>query len=506
MIKIPVRFPSDPYCRAMSRLMLTADGETGELYIGVTPDGVSFGRDMLSRLSAWSGDRKLDYTCEIRDNAVVLTTECGYARFAIAQPNKLVIEGKGISLMIGNGKTAGIFMGGGSAVDDAAEGALYVTSGVRLRVVPRGGSAEVRSAWDLDALSDPDPRVFIHPAEDGALGGVVFETDFDVPFSDDGVTVDEAAADMATEFEAFMNKLARAPENDEAVHAAYIVWTTLQPARVFDQQCITAPEYVSSRRKCGTAMLADNVLLAAFLKDPAEAAERMCSFLKYRQPDGLVPRQANNRMFLWEAEAPLYGVVFKARPDICGALPEEDYKALAEALAWWMKERFCPERKLFYYLHRYEPGCGKKLPFAGTAPEFAPELNVYMALWLEGMSAAAEKLGRKDDAARFGAAAGEVRNSLASRLRDGDGFRFLDITDSPVCEGHPAAAAAAALEGLAAPEGNLPTAYALPVLLAAPSGQSRELARSIAAEGREVTTLTQALTVLAAVDTAEGGV
>jgi hypothetical protein len=100
--------------------MLTQDEKTGELYIGVTPDGVSFGRDMLSKLSAWSGNRQLDYTCEVRENAVVLTTDCGFARFAIAQPNMLVIEGKGISLMVGYGKSAGIFMGGGSAVNDAA--------------------------------------------------------------------------------------------------------------------------------------------------------------------------------------------------------------------------------------------------------------------------------------------------------------------------------------------------------------------------------------------------
>ena len=502
MIAIPVRFPSDPYCRALSRIMLTADGETGDLFIGVTPDGVSPGRDMLSRLSAWSGDRKLQYTCEVRDNTVVLTSECGYARFAIAQPNKLIVEGKGISLMIGNGKTAGIFMGGGSAVDDAAEGALYVTSGVRLRVVPRGGSVEVRSAWDLDALSDPDPRVFIHPASDGTLGAVVFETDFDVPFRDDGITVDQAAADMAAEFEAFLDGLASVPAGSEALHAAYIVWTTLQPARVFNQQRITSPEYVGSRRKFGTAVLYDNVLLAAFLKDPAAAAERMCSFLKYRLPDGLVPRQANNRMFLWEAEAPLYGVVLKARPDVRDALAEEEYVSLADALAWWKNERFCPERKLFYYLHRFEPGCGREFPFAETAPEFAPELNVYMVFWLEAMEAAAERFGKTEDAEAYKTLAAEVKKSMESLLRRSDGFRFLDITDAEVCAGHPAARAAALLAGIPVPEETLPTVYALPVLLAAPSA----LIGNVTGFAGDVTNLRQALTVLAAERAAEGGV
>lgn len=90
-------------------------------------------------------------------------------------------------------------------------------------------------------------------------------------------------------------------------------------------------------------------------------------------------------------------------------------------------------------------------------------------------------------------------------LKNGDGFRFLDITDSEVCQGHPAAAAAAALEGLSVPDRALPTVYALPVLLAAPPEQSRAIARIAAAETRDVTNLRQALTALAAAKTAEGG-
>ena len=488
--------------------MLTQDEKTGELYIGVTPDGVSFGRDMLSKLSAWSGNRQLDYTCKVRENAVVLTTDCGFARFAIAQPNMLVIEGKGISLMVGNGKTAGIFMGGGSAVNDAAKGALFVTSGVRLRVVPRIGDVEVRSAWDLNALCDPDPQVFIHPGPDGVLGAVIFETDFDASACDDGITVDQAAADTAAEFEAFLNTLVSKPTGEETLHAAYVIWTTLQPARVLNQQCITEPEYVSSRRKCGTAMFYDSVLLAAFLKDSAKAKDQMCSFLKYRASDGLVPGQANNRMFLWEAEVPMFGVVMKARPDICDAVDLDSYQALQDAFEWWMRERFCPERKLFYYLHRFEPGCGKHLPFAETAPEFAPELNMYMVMWIDAMAAIAARVSRGEDAARFAELSETVKGSVDRLLKRDDRFVIIDIRDQEVCQGHPAASAAAVIAGMSRTVGgSLPAVYALPVLLLSTGNGARILAEDalrLSAE-KNVVNLRQAVLVLAAENALKGG-
>ena len=80
VINIPVKFPRDPYCRAISRMMLTVDAATGELYLGVTPDGVSFGRDMLTKISVWSEDKNIAYTCKASENKV-------YAGIVIPSPD-----------------------------------------------------------------------------------------------------------------------------------------------------------------------------------------------------------------------------------------------------------------------------------------------------------------------------------------------------------------------------------------------------------------------------------
>ena len=501
MRQLPVRFPQDPYCRALSRLMLTLDAETGECYLGVTPDGTAPGRDMLAKLTLWAGEEQVPYTAAQEGNVIRLKTEKGCASLALAMPNRLLIEAEGLSVLIGKGKALGMFMSGGSAVDDIYEGALYVNSGVRQRIVPRKGTVEVRSAWDLSALSDPNPRIFLHPDGAGKLDAVIYVTDFDEKPTDDGMTVAEAAEDAGKAFEAFLKGLVAAPADEEALHAAYIVWTALQPARVLNEQRITSPEYVSNRRSLGTAMLFDNVLLAALLKDPAAAAERLASFLQYANEDGIVPRQADNRRFLIEAEAPLFGLVYKARPELIEAASEADYEAQKKALAFWQAERWCPERKLFYYLHRYEPGCGKKLPFAETPPEFAPELNAYMLLWLRALEKLALRFGKAEEAAAFKAQAEAVKENMLARLWTGAGWQFINILDEPVCAGHPGAAAALVAEELGKtfplPE-KLPGWYILPLLIAGPEDAKKELAARVKARKPEITNLRQALTVLAA--------
>ena len=393
MTDLPVRFPRDPYCRAGTRAMLTLSDETGECFLGLTPDGVQPGRDMLAKLSLWRGETFLPYTAAQEDGAVVLRCEGGFVRLTLGLPERLMIEGEGVSLLIGKGRAVGMFMSGGSAVDDPLPGALYVNAGARMRIVPKTGSAEVRSAWNLNALSDPDPRVFLHPDESGRLDAAVYITDFDAPPA-------EADAPAAVEdFEGFLQRLTARPADDESLHAAYVVWSCLQPARALADPQMTGPLYVSNRRTIGTARLSDNVLLAALLADPLEAARQLCAFLPYAAENGLLPREVSNRGRLYEAETPYFGVVLRARPDILAALGEAEYEALAHALAWWESERWCPNCRQFYYLHRYEPGFPAQFPEAG--PLFSPELNACMRMWLEAMAALAERLGRADAAARF---------------------------------------------------------------------------------------------------------
>ncbi len=425
------------FCRAMSRYSLRVDGETNILYVGVMPDEADPGRLDLSRIIPCRGDEPLAASYSIGDGFVRMDCEGGWAELAIALPNKLVLRAEGLSILFGNGKAAKVFMGGGSAVKDALGGALLSNANAKLRFLPRVGFVETSSAWDLEALSDPDPRLYLRPDESGKLEAVIFESDHDEIFTDDGVTVAEAAADMSARWNAFLEGVKLPAERDDSVLlAAYAVWTALQPDRVQFEQRITSPEYVGGRQATGMAELKDSALVALLLKDKEAAAERLCSFLKYIQPNGLVPRQANNKLFLCQAEAPLFGYVMnKAGLSI----NEEQYTAMVKALDWWRAERWCPERKLFYYLHRYEPGCCSKRPFAAVPPLFAPDLNALMILWLGELAKAAAALGKAEAAAEYAALKETVFASLMGRLWKGDKFVLMDIRDEVVLEGHPRA-------------------------------------------------------------------
>ena len=495
MQDLPVRFPRDPWCRAGSRLMLTLD-ETGACYLGLTPDGVQPGRDMLARLSLWRGEEELTYRAAQENGAMVLRAEGGFVRLGLGFPEWLCIGGEGVSLLIGKGFTPNVLMGGGSAVDDPLPGAVYVNSGARMRILPKTGSVEVRSAWDLNALSDPNPRVFLHPDAHGTLEAGVYVTDFDES------PAEADTPDAAEDFEHFLRSLTAYPADDETLHAAYVAWTCLQPARQLAAPQISGPLYVMNRRTLGTARLSDNVLLSALLADPAEAARQMCSFLPYLDENGLLPREINNRSRLYEAETPYFGVVLSDRPDILEQLGETEYLALARALDWWVRERWCDVRQIFYYLHRYEPGCGAKQPFADVPPEFTPELNVCMRLWLDAMALLAERLGRPDEAAAYRERAAAVTENLRARLWTGERWQYINILDQALAVDRGGGIMTALLPELAdlrgaAPQ-RIPRALLLPLLLAGDEATKKMAAKYLRRSAGELTSLRGALTVLAA--------
>ncbi len=404
MKDLPVRFPRDPLCRAGTRLMLTLD-EAGTCYLGLTPDEAQPGRDMLARLTLWRGETQLSYEAVQEGGQLILRAEGGRVRLALGLPERLMIEGEGVSLLIGKGRAVGMFMSGGSAVDDPLPGALYVNAGARMRILPDVGTVQVCSSWDLNALSDPDPRIFLHPDAEGKLEAAVYVTDFDA-------APERLDAPEATEeFDAFLDTLIARPTDDETLHAAYVVWSCRQPARRLAAPQIAAPVYVMNRRTMGAARHSDNVLFAALLKDSGAAAAQLRAFLPCMDENGLIPRLADNRSRLYEAETPYYGVVLRARPDILDALGAEDYVALCRALDWWRRERWCPERQRFYYLHRYEPGLGARFA-PEKLPEAEPLLNACMRMWLEAMALLAERLGKAEDAAAFRAQAQPLPQEL----------------------------------------------------------------------------------------------
>ena len=91
----------------------------------------------------------------------------------------------------------------------------------------------------------------------------------------------------------------------------------------------------------------------------------------------------------------MFGVLLAAREDVLGAVNEEQYDKLALHLDWWIKNRFCTERGLFYCLHRTESR--QHVAFNDMSPFFAPDVNALMALWIGAMAKIAVRLGKENN-------------------------------------------------------------------------------------------------------------
>ena len=78
------------------------------------------------------------------------------------------------------------------------------------------------------------------------------------------------------------------------------------------------------------------------MSNRVDAARQLCAFLPYMDENGLLPREVNNRIRMYEAETPYFGVVLAARPDVLGKIRAEQFEALSRALGWWQRERRCP--------------------------------------------------------------------------------------------------------------------------------------------------------------------
>ena len=280
---LPIKMGKNLYCKANSQVLLSYDAEEAKLYIGYTPDDGSKGKNYLAAISATSNGAVIPYTCTVENDVVLLKSDAGYAKFAIGCSNDIIVEGNGIGLVISNGKSAGVFMGGGNVVKDARGGMLFLISGVKIRTFVTAGNLDLESYWDLDALCDPDPKAFMIPDEQGNLAARIFADITEVDHEVCGLSLEEAAKSMADEFEKYCETLNYSAETQPALYAAWELWNAQQPPRtLFKEYLGNEPVIIHGRQSGGTLHLNDGVLYALAVRDSAEAAKHMCSFLRRR--------------------------------------------------------------------------------------------------------------------------------------------------------------------------------------------------------------------------------
>ncbi len=424
---LPIRIDIDEYCRADSKLLMSC--EEGVLYIGFSPDGDNPGRRCAARISALEDRSQVPYTCGIREGKVFLQTEQGYAEFAVGTGEELVIAARNIGLMISNGKATNSFMGGGNAVQDARGGALFAIAGVRMRFLPRKGTAEPDSFWNFNFLCDPDPKLYLLPDGDKTLEMAVSAAEREEDVSDDGVPAEEAAGRLAEDFFRYCRQLGVDTEHATAVRAAWAFWNCRQPARqAYDLGLRVSPAIMRGRRSSGALFAEDYALSALAERDPESALKLMLLPFQAIQPDGFLPSRLENNKLRFLASPPLYGVVLASRKDIADRVGDKEYELLKRTLTWWTERRYCERHGLFYYEHRTENAGAEPLPFLGLAPVMTPDLNAYLLLWLGQMEALAGKLGRSADTGTWRDLETRVRDGIPKHLRRDGGYRCLSVT------------------------------------------------------------------------------
>ncbi|MBR4743798.1 MAG: hypothetical protein IK082_06380 [Oscillospiraceae bacterium] len=423
---LPIKIGIDEYCRADSKLLMAYEDEV--LYIGFSPDGENPGRRCAARISALEDGAPVPYTCEILEGKVLLHAEKGHACFAVGKAEELVITGRSIGLAISNGKALNTFMGGGNAVTDARGGALFAIAGVRMRFLPRKGTAVPDSHWDFNYLCDPDPKLYLLPDADGTLETAVFAAEREESAEDRGLTADQAAEDLTRDFAEYAGALGIDTDRRTAARAAWALWNCRQPPRpAYELGLEIKPAVIRGRRSSGSLFAEDYALSALAEKDTQVAMRLMLLPFAAIQPDGFLPSELANHKLRFTATPPLYGVVLASRKDIMEMAGDKEYELLKRALMWWINRRYCDRHDLFFCEHRTENGRPEPVPFLGLVPVMTPDLNAYLVLWLRKMTALADKLGRSPDADAWRNRERLVLEGMRKHLLLEEGYRCLNI-------------------------------------------------------------------------------
>ena len=425
-MSLPIKLGQDVYCRTCSKILLNYDGT---LFIGYTPDGGNLGRNSLAEISASYNGRILPYSCCEKDGYILLETEKGFAKIAVDDKEKIIISGEKIELMISNGKAPGIFMGGGNVVTDARGGCLFSISGIKLRFHMRKGRLHTDSPWDLEKLCAPDPKLYLFPDTQDRLEAVVFVSSIEENQKDDGITVEAAAKNMEAEFETYCKSLRCVPQTQTGRRTAWTLWNALQPPRKLYELCEDINNVIiHGRQKSGSVFFNDSILYSLIVKNPVEAITYIFSFFKYIQPNGFIPYGIIDNKLAFYPETPMLGIVFNARNDIILLIDNEKYGLLCAHLKWWLSERFCQQRQLFYYAHRTEMGeAHNDVLFSHMAPMYSPIINVFMSLWIDTMEKIASMLGRISDTYKWNSLSKSIKKSVRAYLKNGERYFNADI-------------------------------------------------------------------------------
>lgn len=360
-----------------------------------------------------AGGERLVPRFTLSPDRLLAEVDGGHVEFAIGQGERLHLRGHGLRLA---------FDLEGSRYDYAyvtpAGDHCLVAAYENCRLLPRArrGDLAVSGDWRRDRSADVS-MVF------SGTGG--FEGTIDlfpaIPPATPLATFDEAWADAASDFAAW---LARTPTGGKAEArrlAAYILWANTVPA----EGALTRPAIFMSKNHMINVWSWDNAFSALGIAamDAGLAFDQFAVIFDHQHASGLLPDFVNDRDVSFAfTKPPVHGWAALRLAERFPALLTDDRAAslsrwLERQVGYWLTHARKDEGNLPVYFHGNDSGWDNASFFADGGPVVTPDLPTFLILACDG-------LGRLDPAraGHWRATGDGLTALLLDRLWDGETF------------------------------------------------------------------------------------
>ncbi|MEQ0564522.1 trehalase family glycosidase [Amycolatopsis sp. NEAU-NG30] len=360
-----------------------------------------------------------------------LTWGNGRIRAAFASPEVLRIAGRGAGLRIRAAEATLTPFTGTYFFTDPVGGAAVFTSyetGYRYRVTVLSGQSRTVGA---EALGTAERAVVV----DGDAWEVAIEElpGTAAPYRPE-TPFDDVVAAARAEFTAFADAVApwRTERTPAAELACYVLWSAIVAPSGF----VGRPAVLMSKHWMDKVWSWDHCFnaLALAAGRPELAWHQFQVVFDHQDAHGALPDSVTHAEVLRNfVKPPIHGwALGRLRRRLPGQDLGRAYRQLAAWTTFWLDHRRVPGQPFAHYEHGNDSGWDNATPFARRRLVQSPDLAAFLVLQLNELAALAEDPA---EAARWRAAAEEMRTALLDQLWDGTRFVSRSVTGEEIRTG-----------------------------------------------------------------------
>jgi hypothetical protein len=224
------------------------------------------------------------------------------------------------------------------------------------------------------------------------------------------------------EWESWLQRMPPVPQRltEAAQEAWYVLWNCTARA----EGLYTRRPILMSKNWMNQVWSWDNCFnaLAVAGADPQLAFDQLLLFFDRQSPSGMLPEPLSDSMDHYGyVKPPIYGwtiarLVTRLGRKACLHFVRHAYAPVANTTRWWYTERDNDCDGMCEYHHGNDSGWDNAAIFDQGYPTEGADLAAHLVMQMEGLALMADMLGRKPDAARWRAMAGQ---QLAVLLKQG---------------------------------------------------------------------------------------